>query len=385
MPYDLESRHITHYPLPITHYPLPITYYLFLTVKLKRELFRNFRAIKFCSATIIFICIIVPIEFRNNAVAQSTLPKDIRMGIQELASSIGKRRPSGNWGGFCPLFGQELAKELQASNTNMIVKAPYITNSYANRYDGLKQNLVQIECGPNTIISDQKILEEKGWTHIEFSDPFHTTGIKILLKKELAKSSEDEIGNIPQDKLKDIVIGVIYDTTTYYQLKKSGYKFVTFKTIEAILQALEKGEQIQAYADDALILKTLLESDYQNEGYVLYPQKKGDYLPRTAQEDYGLVVLKDSGYSQLLLDKINKTLEIASIKAYQEKLKNEETGQTKQQLLEEQDRYITEILQKFKEKEDANRILILVIAVLSILSIVLTFLLILQSSRNRDS
>ncbi|MEM9271386.1 MAG: transporter substrate-binding domain-containing protein [Cyanobacteria bacterium P01_F01_bin.143] len=353
-------------------------------MKLKRELFQDFKAIKFPLAIIIFVYLIAQIESKN-ALAQSTLPQEIKMGVRDLASSIGKRRPSGNWGGFCPLFGRELAKELKEDNPNLIVKSPPITNSYVNRYDGLKQNLVQVECGPNTIISDPTILEEKGWTHIEFSKPFHTTGIKILLKKELAKSREDESGDIPEGKLNNVIIGVIYDTTTYYQLKKSGYKFVTFDTSEEILKALEKGEKIQAYADDALILKTLLESDYQNEGYVLYPQEKGTYLPKTKPEQYGLVVLKDSGYSQLLLSKINQTLETANIQAYQEKLKNEESGKTKQQLLEEQDRDLTEVLQKLKKKEDANSILILTTVILAILSIVLTYLLIMQFSKNRHS
>ena len=329
----------------------------------------------------IFFCLIVPMESQN-ALAQSTLPQEIKIGVRELASSIGKRKTSGNWGGFCPLFGKELARELKKENPGLIVKSPPIANRYVNRYDGLKQNLVQIECGPNTIISDRVILEEKGWEHIEFSEPFHTTGIKILLKKELAKSREDREGNIPQNKLNSIKIGVAFDTTTYYQLKNSGYNFITFKTRQQALKALEKGETIEAYADDALILKTLLESDYQNEGYVLYPQEKGNYLPKTAQENYGIVVLKNSGYSQLLLNKINQTLEVVSIKEYQEKLKNEESGKTKQQLLEEQDRYITELLQKFKEKRDTNKKLILVIVILAIVTIVSTSFLIMLFFKN---
>ena len=355
-----------------------------LAVKLKQRLILNFRVIKLYSVIIISGCLIAQIQAKN-AVAQATFPQRITIGVRELASSIGKIKTSGTWGGFCPLFRQELEKVLQEEKPNTIVQLSPIANEYVNRYDELKINLVQIECGPNTIISDQSILTEKNWEHVAFSEPFHTTGIKILLKKESAKSREDQEGTITQEKLNRIKIGVTFDTTTYYQLKNSGYDFITFKTREEALQALEKGEKIQAYADDALILKTLLESDYQNEGYALYPQEKGSYLPKTAQENYGLAVLKDSGYAQQLLSQINKTLETENIKQYQEKLNNEESGKTQQQLLEEQDRYITELLQKFKQEKDAKGKLIFVIAILGILTLVLTYLLVIKSSaKNRN-
>ena len=355
-----------------------------LAVKPKPRLIQNFRVMKLYSAIIIFVCLITQIGAKN-AVAQSTLPQKITIGVRELASSIGKVKTSGTWGGFCPLFKQELEKVLQQENPNTIVQLSPITNEYVNRYDELKRNLVQIECGPNTIISDQTILAEKNWEHVAFSEPFHTTGIKILLKKESAKSREDQEGSIAQDKLNNIKFGVTFDTTTYYQIKNSGYDFITFRTREEALQALEKGEKIQAYADDALILKTLLESDYQNEGYALYPQEKGSYLPKTAQENYGLAVLKDSDYAQQLLSQINQTLETENIKQYQDKLNNEESGKTQQQLLEEQDRYITQLLQKFKQEKDTKGQLIIVTAILGILTLVLTYLLVMKSSTKNRS
>lgn len=332
----------------------------------------------------VFVGLIVPIESKN-AIAQSRLPREINIGVPSLASSIGKLKISGNWGGFCPLFSKELEKELKQENPDIIVKLPLVANVDIDRYYGLKKGLLQIECGPNTIISDQTILKEKGWEHIEFSNPFHTTGIKILLTKEFAKSREDPEGNISRNKLNDIKIGVIFDTTTYYQLKNKGYNFETFSSLSEALKALEEGEKIQAYAADALILNTILESDYQNEGYILYPQEKEKYLPETELENYGLVVAKNFGYSQLLLEKINKTLETANIKEYQKKLKNQETGKTKQQLLEEQDRYITKLLQDYKQTKDSNRNLIFVIAILSITTVVLTSLLIMQYFKKNSS
>ena len=331
----------------------------------------------------IVICLIAQVQPKN-ASAQSRLPQEITIGIRSLAGAIGKIKTSGNWGGFCPLLIEELTKELTKDNPNIIVNLPIIANEYEDRYAQLKENTIQIQCGPDTIISDRVILEEKDWEHIVFSNPFHTTGIKLLLKKEFAKSSEDEEGNISQDKLNNIKIGVIFDTTTYYQLKKRGYKIITFNTIEEVLNALEDGEQIQAYADDALILNTILESDYQHEGYTLYPQAKEKYLPETERENYGIAVSKESGYSQLLLEKINQTLELASIQEYRKKLKTQEVGKTRQQLLEEKDRYITNLLQKFKKEKDTNKKLTIVVVILAIVTILSTSFLgytIFQKSR----
>ena len=329
----------------------------------------------------IFACLIAQVEPKN-ASAQSRLPQEITIGIRSLAGAIGKIKTSGNWAGFCPLFIKELTEELKKENPNIIVNLPIIANEYEDRYSQLKENRIQIQCGPDTIISDRVILEEKGWEHVEFSEPFHTTGIKILLRKEFAKSREDGEGNISQDKLKSIKIGVIFDTTTYYQLKNKGYKIITFNTIAEVLNALETGKEIQAYADDALILNTILESDYQHEGYTLYPQPKEKYLPETERENYGIAVSNESGYSQLLLEKINKTLEVASIKEYQKKLKNQEVGKTKQQLIEEKDRYITKLLQNFKKEKDTNRKLTIVIVMLAIATVLSTSFLIMLFFKN---
>ena len=329
----------------------------------------------------IVICLIAQVQPKN-ASAQSRLPQEITIGIRSLAGAIGKIKTSGNWGGFCPLFIKELTKELAKENPNIIVNWPMIANEYEDRYAQLKENKIQIQCGPDTIISDQVILEEKGWEYVEFSDPFHTTGIKLLLKQESAKGREDEQGSISQDKLNNIKIGVIFDTTTYYQLKEKGYKIITFNTIAEVLNALEKEEKIQAYADDALILNTILESDYQHEGYTLYPQAKEKYLPGTERENYGIAVSNESGYSQVLLEKINKTLEVESIKEYRKKLKNQEVGKTKQQLLEERDRDITDLLQRFKKEKDTNRKLTIVIIVLAIVTLLSTSFLIILFFKN---
>ena len=329
----------------------------------------------------IVICLIAQVQPKN-ASAQSRLPQEITIGIRSLAGAIGKIKTSGNWGGFCPLFIKELTKELSQDNPNIIVNLPIIANEYEDRYAQLKENTIQIQCGPDTIISDQVILEEKGWEYVEFSDPFHTTGIKLLLKQESAKGREDEQGSISQDKLNNIKIGVIFDTTTYYQLKEKGYKIITFNTIAEVLNALEKEEKIQAYADDALILNTILESDYQHEGYTLYPQAKEKYLPGTEKENYGIAVSNESGYSQVLLEKINKTLEVESIKEYRKQLKNQEVGKTKQQLLEERDRDITDLLQRFKKEKDTNRKLTIVIIVLAFVTLLSSSFLIILFFKN---
>ncbi|MEL6581452.1 MAG: transporter substrate-binding domain-containing protein [Cyanobacteria bacterium J06621_12] len=270
-------------------------------------------------------------------IPNSEFPSKILIGIRTSAKSIGYQRESGTWGGFCYFFGRELENEFKRDGINADVDfySKPIANSYlgkkAPRYDGLKQGKIHIECGSNTIL-DREYLVNKKWNHVRFSESFHSTGIKLLIKQDSFKlinslSFEESLRN-----LKDKKIGVVRQTTTYDALKHAGYRPISSETRVESLQDLENGH-IDAFASDALILKTLLKKDYQSidspEKYTLYPKEPNEYLPNTEVERYGLAILRDTDYEDILIKKINDTIESGNLAKYRSILSESESATSK--------------------------------------------------------
>ena len=315
--------------------------------------------LKFISILIVFSLIVIlnTMEARSQSFdsSQSQLPSTLTIGIRPPAKSIGHQRESGSWSGFCYFFGKELQSELKRDDFDVEVNfhPQPIVNSYsgenAPRYDGLKIGSIDIECGPNTILNSEQLVQ-KGWEHISFSKPFHTTGIKLLGKKDSFPLFTSNFSSEEIEKIKIIKIGVVRQTTTYNALNKVGYKPIRFETREALLQELENND-IDAYASDALILKNLLEKDYRNinsqEEYTLFPQQSDTYLPDVAIEKYGIAVLKGTDYEDTLIKKINDTIALKSLEQFRDNLKSEESAKSMDNVLSESDQNL-QILEKEK-------------------------------------
>ncbi len=316
---------------------------------------------KFISIVIVFSLIVIlnTMEAKSQSFdsLQSELPSTITIGIRPPAKSIGHQRESGSWSGFCYFFGKELQSELKRDNFDVEVNfyPQPIVNSYigenAPRYDGLKTESVDIECGPNTILNREQLIH-KGWEHISFSQPFHTTGIKLLGKKDSFSKFTSNFSSEEIEKIKIMKIGVVRQTTTYNALKKVGYRPIPFEKREELLQELENNN-IDAYASDALILKSLLEEDYRNinsqEKYTLFPQQSNAYLPDIAIENYGIAVLKGTDYEDTLIKKINDTITLPSFKQFRYNLKLAESAQSIHDIILEYTRKM-QILDKEKNE-----------------------------------
>jgi hypothetical protein len=133
------------------------------------------------------------------AFSQTQLPKTIHIGTRTAALAIGIIDKDGSIGGFCgDVFEPSLVKELDRlyGQGKIKVKNHIIGNQYADknhpRYQGLleenpKKKRIEIECGPNSPSSgkirynnNQQNYEDK----VAFSNSFHSSGIKLLLKLE---------------------------------------------------------------------------------------------------------------------------------------------------------------------------------------------------------
>ncbi|MBV6621586.1 MAG: transporter substrate-binding domain-containing protein [Rivularia sp. (in: Bacteria)] len=286
-------------------------------------------------------------------------PQQIRVGIRTASSAIGSKNEDGTYGGFCGEFLKTLQQEVTRQNQKIPVIAQDIANQYRGReyprYDGLIANKVEIECGPNSKSSlrlrdsrDKKPFRSK----IRFSrNSFHTTGIKLLLKKETAEELENTSPNQLQDKLSALSIAAIRDTTTFKQLRinKDSYKsFVTYPRKKQINQKLDvrdlalddlEAGKVKAFASDAIILRTLLEEGVEgepgyrksrqplkNHNYVIYPQKPGMYLPNLEQQQYGIVIKNKTPYFRWLRKTVDRVLDNPSLNQAKQYIKEYENG-----------------------------------------------------------
>jgi len=309
-------------------------------VKFQVKSIPNFSAIKLDPITIFILSVLISICFTRKAISQpdtssqNQLPPIIKIGVRNPAKSIGRLKESGNWGGFCSVFGQKLQNELKKEGfeTKVEFYKEELKNAYIDRYRGLEQKTINIECGPNTILTNEQLTSEN-WGHVQFSAPFHTTGIKVLLKKEnysiLKSLTDDKV----KKKLKEIGIAVIKQTTTFPKLKNGGYNPTPYITKEESLKNLEKNPTIGAYASDALILKTLLVQDYNDEDYTLFPKEPNTYLPGLDTEKYGMAILKGTSYENILLTAISETLN--NMEKERKQLEEEESAKSIEQIQEE--------------------------------------------------
>jgi polar amino acid transport system substrate-binding protein len=273
------------------------------------------------------------------AFPQTQLPKIIHIGTRTAALAIGTVDKDGSIGGFCgDVFEPGLTKELDRlyGKGKIKVKNDIISNQYADkhhpRYQALleenpKKKKNEIECGPNSRPSlDDKSsndIFEDYKDKITFSEPFYSSGIKLMLKidqaRELVSLSESELRN----KIKNLHVGSVRNTTTHKQLSKNGMGANARSTREEVLKALDDKNEINAFATDALIVQTLIEEGIKNDGiehsrppyrtnhFTIFPPEINKYLPGFKNETYAIAIKKNTPYENELIYVINKTLKKA--------------------------------------------------------------------------
>lgn len=276
-------------------------------------------------------CILISVP----AVSQISLPGNtLKLGVRTSAYPLGNNvKEPYSAEGFCGTFGKELQKELASKGQPIKIKYFPIVNQHKGpskpRYDGLKKGEIDIECGPNSI-SSGNLPSGEG---IEFSQSFYKTGVKLLLKEELAKKLNSEL-----IELNEITIGVIRESTTLQVLKNiKDIKFFPYDIGRQALNALEANE-VHAFANDALIVGTLLKNGvnqpgqpsrppYENLGYTIYPNSssKSKYLTSNPTEEYAMAVKENRPFFTDLLKSINSTLNKPKFSSERQRLKEYET------------------------------------------------------------
>ncbi|MEM6752602.1 MAG: hypothetical protein AAF630_06505 [Cyanobacteria bacterium P01_C01_bin.38] len=321
----------------------------------------NKKSFKFIAAT----SLVSSICFFSNSASQASnasigsYPSQIRLGIRTASSAIGSKNIDNSYGGFCGEFLKTLGQELSRQNQQIPVIALDIANQYRGmeypRYDGLISNKVEIECGPNSKSSlrlrdtrDRKPFRQK----IIFSrNNFHTTGIKLLLKKETAAELQSTPLNQLEEKLSTLRIAAIKGTTTLkeFRVNRDFYNSVVrypkrkqanqkLDVRDFALDDLEAGK-VKAFASDAIILRTLLEKGVKgkpgyrkdrqplkNLNYVIYPPEPGKYLPNLGKQQYAIAINRNTPYAKWLRQTIDRVLKSADLSQAKQYVKQYEDG-----------------------------------------------------------
>jgi Effector-associated domain 1/Bacterial extracellular solute-binding proteins, family 3 len=229
------------------------------------------------------------------------LPKpEINLGIRHGGAEFPMKSV------YCVAFEEALRREIEPYNIPIVRRD--IENDHKGkeqpRYYGIIEGKIDIECGPNSILSGEieykKNIPYKN--EVGFSNAFHRTNIKLLLKKEwadkLSKSSEVERNNL----LKTLKIGYISNTTTelQFQREKNIYPLAEAVIVDGTGNAREKAlrqlqaDEFDALANNGVLVKSWLERLDKKQDYTLFPLNPDERLPNLNQEEYAIVFKKIS-------------------------------------------------------------------------------------------
>ena len=183
------------------------------------------------------------------------------------------------WTGYCEdladSLGEYLAQKLNITSEIEVVKFP---SSLENRFELVEQDLVHLECGPNTIRTDTE--------NTIFSDLFFASGTRFLVRNSIA--DKVDLNN----SLEGIKTGVLPGSTTAQFIEK------TYPETEVVFFEGENGRvdgvtavangSIDTFVSDTVLLSGEIEQqNLAQENYQLIPQN-----PLTC-DFYGLILPKD--------------------------------------------------------------------------------------------
>ena len=222
---------------------------------------------------VLFWCLTSP------ALAEDTLEKIQRKGvlnvaIREDAAPFGYLDANGNLRGYCLDFFALLEKQLLKRLDRNSSSIKLFKSIPANRFDLVARDIVDLECGPNTIRPDVP-------ENTAFSTSFFVTGTQFLVKK-------DNSAKIDRDS-KDLVLGVISNTTTE-QLLDRRYPLATLRKYRGVtarsrgVQAVAQGQIDAMVSDGILLIAEAQRQQLSAAEYVLEPE-----IPLTCDR-YGMII-----------------------------------------------------------------------------------------------
>ncbi|MGK7949937.1 MAG: alpha/beta hydrolase [Xenococcaceae cyanobacterium] len=213
-----------------------------------------------------------------NILTQLQNTKTLKMAMRSDAAPFGYIDSQNDlWTGYCEDLASSLAEYLaQKLNIASGIEVVKLPSTLENRFELVQQDLVHLECGPNTI--------RKDLDNTIFSDLFFATGTRFLVNN----GTQVDLKN----GLEGIQTGVLQDSTTAQFIQE------TYPEAEVVYFEGENGrvEAVTAVTNasiDAFVSDTALLSGAMNqqnlavENYQLIPE-----YPLTC-DFYGLILPKD--------------------------------------------------------------------------------------------
>ena len=212
------------------------------------------------------------------AKASDTLNKIQRTGvlnvaIREDAAPFGYLDANGNPRGYClDFFALVEARLIDKLDRNTLSIKLY-KSTPTNRFSLVAKDMVDLECGPNTIRTDIP-------QGTDFSTSFFVTGTQFLTKKDNSLGLRDS---------KDLVLGAI-DNTTTVKLVAQRYPLATIRKYRGItartrgVEAVVQGQIDAMVSDGILLLAEAQRQELSDAEYILEPE-----IPLTCDR-YGMII-----------------------------------------------------------------------------------------------
>lgn len=197
----------------------------------------------------------------------------LRVAIREDAPPLGYLDDNNQLQGYCLDFFALLEKQLAGKLPRNSLSVKLLKSTSGNRFRLVRNNLVDIECGPNTIREDKE--------QINFSTGFFTTGTQFLVRQANPLDLDSNLANRR--------LGVISNTSTeefitqrYPEATLRRYRGVTarIRGIEAVKQ-----KKLDAMISDGILLRAEAQQlGFSSVEYPLVPDQ-----PLTCDR-YGMII-----------------------------------------------------------------------------------------------
>jgi ABC-type amino acid transport substrate-binding protein len=200
----------------------------------------------------------------------------LKVGLRKDAAPFGFINRNQAWDGYCGDLAISLADYLtQELNLERPIEVVELTSTLQDRYTLVRDDAIQLECGPNTIRQDVE--------GVAFSNPIFIGSAKFLIQTQAL----DRVNpNLP---LTGLNLGVLSDSTTeqFVQTNYPSANIVPFSGPEGRQNAIQEVADgaIDAFVGDGILTyaQLLLEGKSMND-FALIPE-----LPLTC-EFYGLAL-----------------------------------------------------------------------------------------------
>jgi polar amino acid transport system substrate-binding protein len=212
----------------------------------------------------------------------------LNVAIREDAPPFGYLDANKNLQGYCldffDLLESQLANELERNSLSVKL----FKSTTSNRFNLLAENLVDLECGPNTIRAEPP-------EYTDFSASFFLTGTQFLIKQDNPLDLDGELDGA--------TLGVIANTTTAKYIAQR-YPTAILRQYRGVaarvrgVQAVSQGK-LDAMISDGILLR----AEAQQQGLSLSEYPLVPEVPLTCDR-YGMIIHNDDPQWQEFINSV---------------------------------------------------------------------------------